>query len=298
MSSEAVDIYVYDSTPLASPVPGVALKITSQDGKIFYTQGVTDSSGHAGFLLPSGITYQMRMYKFQAGFTNPQLFMVLPSPLTPPQTNTFEVTAQLLTPPIPLDARLCTAFGYFRDVTGAPQAYVEVHFIAKFDPVWLDGAAVVKERVIIRADENGYAQVNLIRNGHFDVTVQGEEDIVRHIKVPDAPNVNLADLLFPIISEVVATPAGPYALTVGQLLPVDLDVYASDGEKIHHHGFGQIRFKMSDPSILSYQWSPGGLILVGMGVGTATITVERADNSIIHIPDNGIQNGVLSATVT
>lgn len=298
MSTEAVDFYINDSSPLANPVSGVTVKITSQEGKVFYTQGVTDALGHAGFSLPSGVTYQARFYKFQAGFVQPQLFMVLPSPLTPPQTNTFKVTAQVLTPPVPLDARLCTAYGFFRDVTGAPQPYVEIHFIAKFDPVWLDGAAVVKERVIIRSDETGYAQVNLIRNGHFDVTIQGEEDIVRHIKVPDAPNVSLPDLLFPIISQVVATPAGPYAMNKGDLLAVDLDVYASDGEKIHHHGFGQIRFCMSDPTILSYQWSPGGLILVAMGPGTATITVERADHSIIHIPDAGVQNGVLQATVS
>ena len=175
MSYEICDFFVTDSTPVAAPVAGVTVKILSADGKTTYGQTVTTSSGVAAFLLPSGVALQARFYKFQVGFTNPQLFTVASG-----QTNTFTVTADILTPPVPLDARLCTAFGYFRDVTGAPQANVDVQFIAKFDPVWLDGAAVLKERISVRSDHNGYMQVNLIRNGQYNCTVSGEEDITRY----------------------------------------------------------------------------------------------------------------------
>ena len=65
MSTEAVDIYVYDSSPMANPVAGVTLKITSQDGKIFYTQVTTDSSGHAGLLLWLVTTCCHRGYRVQ-----------------------------------------------------------------------------------------------------------------------------------------------------------------------------------------------------------------------------------------
>lgn len=292
MSFENVDFYINDTTPLTNPVVGVTVKILSADGKTVYGQGVTDSSGHAGFLLPSDIPFQARFYKFQVGFTNPQFFTVVSG-----VTNAFNIPAQLLTPPVPLDARLCTAFGYFRDITGAPAANTLVHFIAKFDPVWLDGSAVLKTPTIVRSDDQGYMQVNLIRNAHYDCTVEGEEDITRHIRVPDAPNVNLPDLLFPIVAQLNLTPPGPYTIAKGQEYPVGLEVIASDGANLGC-ARGDIMIYISDNTILGYAISPLGLVLIGVGPGTATLTVERADKSIVHIPDAGIVNGVLTVTVT
>jgi len=297
VSYEAVDFYVNDATPMKNPVAGVVVKITSQDGKLVYSQAATDTAGHVGFMLPSGVTYQARFYKFAAGFTNPQLFAVLPSPLAPGQTNSFNVVAQILAPPVPRDARLCTAYGYFRDITGAPQSNVEIHIIAKFDPVWLDGAGVLKERVIFRTDESGYAQVNLIRNGQYDCTVQGEEDIVRHISVPDAPNVNLPDLLFPVVSSLVLTPPGPYTVQAGHELTIGFVVMGSDGENLGA-GYGDVMLSTSDNDVLGYSYSPAGLTLIGIKAGTAQINVVRADQSIVRIPDTGIANQPLLVTVT
>jgi hypothetical protein len=280
VSFEPVDFYVRDSTPFSAPVAGATVKVLSADGKLVYGQITTDLLGHAGFLLPSGIPFQARFYKFQVGFTNPQLFTVLPSPLLPGQSNVFDVAAVLITPPVPTDPRLCTAYGFFRDPTGAPQEGVDIHFIAKFDPVWLEGAAVLKERVIVRTDERGYAQVNLIRNGQYDVTVQGEEDVVRAISVPDYPNVNLPDLLFPIVSKVVLTPSGPYSLRVGEELALGLEVFSSAGASLGV-GTGDIMLSTSDGSVLNYTISPTGLTLLGVGSGTAQINIVRADLSIV-----------------
>ena len=293
MSIVTVDVYVLDTTPMENPVAGVNVRVLSADGTSFITQATTDGTGLASFDLPDSTTYQLRMYAFQVGFQNPQLIVVEPAPAV----NSFQVSAQLLSPPVPLDSRLCTAYGYFRDVTGAPQANVEAHFIAKFDPVWLDGSAVLSERVIARSDATGYMQLNLIRNGHFDVTIQGEEDVVRRIKVPDAPNVNLADLIFPIVSLVELDPPGPYTLAAGTQMSLGLTVYASDGEDLGVGG-GQIRFESSDPNVLSWNINNEGLVLVALAPGSATLTITRCDLSIVHIPDPGITNGVLSVTVT
>lgn len=297
MSFEPVDFFVKDTTSFHAPVAGVTVKVLSADGTLVYAQSTTDLLGHAGFLLPSGVPLQARFYKFQVGFTNPQLFTVLPSPLPPGQTNVFDTEATLLTPPMPTDPRLCAAFGFFRDPTGAPQAGVDIHFIAKFNPVWLDGSAVLKERVIVRTDESGYAQVNLIRNGQYDVTVQGEEDITRLISVPDAPNVNLPDLLFPIVSRIVLTPPGLYMVPVGGELLLGFEVFSSDGVSLGI-GQGDIRCSTSDGSILNYSISTDGLKLLGVGPGTAQINIVRADQSIVHIPDAGIQGQPIVVTVT
>ena len=296
MSFEAVDFIITDSTPQHSPVAGVTVKVVSADGTLFYSQAVSDSTGTASFLLPSGVALQARYYKFQVGFTNPQLFTVYPSPLSAGQTNTFDVCAHLLTPPVPQDARLCTAFGYFRDITGAPQSDVEIHFIAKFDPTWVDGSAVVSERIIVRTNKRGYVEVNLFRHAHYDCTIQGEEDITRHLKVPDAPNVNLPDLIFPIVQSLVITPVGPYTISVGQELTLAFEVIASDGENLHS-GYGDIMLSTSDDTVLNYAYTRAGLVLIGIAPGTAQINVCRANRSIVHIPDAGISGQPLLVTV-
>jgi hypothetical protein len=296
VSYEYVDFYVKDTTPSANPMAGVIVKITSQNGQLVYSQATTDVDGHVALLLPTG-TYQARFFKFAVGFTNPQFFTVLPSPLQPGQSNIFDIAAIVLTPPIPLDTRLCAAYGYFRDITGAPQSNVDIHFIARFNPVWLEGAGVLKERVTIRTDADGYAQVNLIRNGQYDVTIQGEEDVTRCVSVPDAVNVNLPDLIFPIISRVVLSPAGPYTLAVGEELPLTMTVFSSDGVN-RGMAFGDIMIRASNPNVLNYTVSATSLTLIGVGTGTAQIDITRADLSIVHIPDPGIQGQPVQATVT
>lgn len=297
MANESVDFYINDTTVMENPVANVTVRIYSEDGTTFITQSTTDSNGHAGFSLPSGVTYSARFYAFQVGFTNPQLFTVYPTPLQPGQSNAFNISAEILTPPVPSDSRLCTAFGYFRDITGAPQADVEIHFIAEFDPVWLDGSAVLSERRIVRTDATGYVQINLIRCGKFQVTIQGEEEVVRKISVPDSPNVNIADLIFPIVSLIEWNPVGPYNLTVGQELMLDMSVYASDGEDLGT-GIGNILLFNSNNNVFNYRISPAGLLLQGVGPGTATLTISRSDKSIVHIPDSGIVGSVLTVTVT
>jgi hypothetical protein len=139
--------------------------------------------------------------------------------------------------------------------------------------------------------------VNLFRNGKYNCTIQGEEDVVRRIVVPDAPNVNLPDLLFPVVSQIVLTPPGPYTVAHGTELPVGMVVYGSDGENLGL-AFGDIMVSTSDNDVLSFAFSPGGLVLIGIAPGTAQILVKRADMSIIRIPDPGITNGVIQVTVT
>ncbi len=298
MPFESVDFYVKDSTPAKNPVAGVVVKVMSPNGALVYGQQQTDGTGKASFLLPSeNPQYQARFYKFGVSFKQPQLFSVLPSPLSVGQTNIFDAEAVVLTPPVPTDMRLCTAYGYFRDITGAPQANVEIHFIARFQPVWLEGAAVVTERIIRRTDAKGFVQVNLIRNGQYDCTVQGEEDILRRIDVPDLPNVNIADLIFPVVERIVTVPAGPIAMQKGESLELELHVMASDGNDLGIAS-GEVYIRSSDPNTVTFGMTPTGLRLTALEVGAAAIQFERADRSIVRIPDAGLSGQPVLVTVS
>lgn len=303
MSLEAVDVYVLDSTPQQNPRVGVVVKVFSQDGTQAFTQGTTDTSGHVGFLLnatsPGGTTYQMRMYQFGTSFTQPQYFTVLPDPVPAATPNSFEVIGTVMQPPDANDIRLCAAAGFFRDMTGAPQRGLQIHFIGKFDPLWVDGAAVLKERVIVTSDKRGWAQVNLFRNACYNVTVQGEEDVTREIVVPDQPNVNMADLIFPIVQEVVLDPPPPYSMLVGTSLTIGINVIASNGQELGT-AYGDVNYCTTDQGVVGFILNERArtITLQAGSPGTAEIILRRSNRSIVHLPYTPIAGQPLTVVVS
>lgn len=291
--AEIVDVFIKDTTLAADPIEGVLVRVYSSNGAIFHTQGVTDATGLAGFLLDPA-TYQLRFYKQHVALPNPRYIVVVAAPVAP-ATNIFDVTADLVMPPTPTDVRLCTAFGYFRKPDGSPAPNVDVHFIAKFKPILLDGDAILTPQLSARTDERGYMQINLIRFGKYDVTVQGIDDEQRCITVPNTPNVNLPDLLLPVVDRITFDPPGPYALAVGEDLTVTPTILASDGNEV---GVDEVQWSSSDTAVLGVLPGGGVLVLRGLGTGTADIEAVRSNQTIIRIPDTPIEGVPLAATVT
>lgn len=281
---QPVTFAVSTITGTIGPLAGVVVKILSQDGKLFYTQAVSDSDGMASFLLAAGQTYQARFFKFQVGFSNPQLFFVNDDNLS----NVFSVPATVLVPPVAADARLCRASGFFRDATGAPAANIDIHFIAKFKPLLLEGSAILTERAVTRTDQNGFMQLDLIRCGQYDITAQGMEDLYRTIYVPNAPSVNLPDLLFPVVSQVVFTPPGPYTVMVGVDQTIAVQVLASDGETLKGTAAQDVIWQTDDPSIVAVLDMNPVLILRAFKSGTTNLTATRRDTTIVRIPNSPI----------
>jgi hypothetical protein len=290
----SVDIFVRDTSPQALPVEGVVVRVFNQAGLVGTTQSVTDEAGHVGFLLVDNQTYQLRFFKQNVQFKNPQYIQVLPSPAV----NTFDVSAQIFTPPVSLDPRLCRASGFFRGVTGAPAANQDVHVIAKFNPLLLDGSALLVERTHFRTDDKGYAEVDLIRLAQYDVTVQGMEDIYRSINVPDAPSVNLPDLLFPRVVAIDLDPEGPFLLGAnGSELVVTPKVMTSDGHVLEGTGSADVQWSSSDPNILSVVVGPTSLFLRGVGRGRAKLQVAPLDQTIVFIPNLGVRGAPVDVEV-
>jgi len=292
VSYENVDLYVKDTTPQANPVPGVVVKVMSQDGKVLYALSTTDSNGYLALLLPSAFSpFQARFYKFGWSFTNPLYLNVIAG-----ASNFFDIPGSTLAPPVPSDPRLCTAYGYFRDITGRPHAGVRAYLIGKFAPVLLDGAAIVSERREIVSDDKGYAQIDLIRFGMYDLTIGGSENYARRITVPDRPNVNIGDLFFPIVAAATFSPSIPAVMRLGDPdLVVTPTVYDSAGNELPNNGASDVQWSSSDTNVLAVLPAGGLLTLRPLSTGTAQVIATRGDQSIIKIPDPGIQG--LPATV-
>lgn len=286
MADLPVDIFVLDRAGAHAPIQGVLVRLLSQQGQLIQAQATTDQNGKASFLLPSDQSpFEARCYRRATGFYSPAQIGVVDDPTV---SNQFNVYGDVLQRPLSKDPRICVAFGYFLDGTKSPFAGCSAHFIPMFDPLIVDGDAVLKERTICRTDQNGYLEIGLIRCAKYEVMVEGLVDITRTIYVPDSVNVNLPDLLFPVIEAVVFDPV-PDTLTVGQNLTVVPVVWASSGLQLYGTACNDIRWSSTDPDVMAVTITRDNLTLRGMKAGTALLVAERYDNSIIKIPNTPIQ---------
>lgn len=298
MSFEPVNVYVRDAT--GDPIENVVVKVYDPTGTTFYTQAMSDAAGLAGLLLET-LDYSMRFYKAHVGFSQPQMFTVLP----PPGDNGFDVVATPFVLPIATDPRLCRCSGFFRDLDGSPKRYLDIHFIAQFNPILLDNDAVISEERHARTDENGYLQIDLIQGAEYSARVESlgsaMEDSsteLRCIKVPMQLSANLPDVLLPIVGKVVLTPAGPYTLAAGDTLELDVAVYDSAGVLLDGSDASDVKWSAGDTDVLQVTLTSTKVVLRGNVAGSTQLLAERVDSSIIKIPNEPITGQPVDVTVT
>jgi len=296
-SYQQVNVLVEDRKPPHNPVQGVLVRVYSVDGKKFFTQSETGVDGKAGFLLYTQ-EYSFRFFKFQVSFRQPQLFTVLEGAGGVPLLNEFGIQAEIVEPPIANDPRLCRASGYFRDITGAPHRNLDIIFIGEFAPILLEGSGVLSERRMVKTDENGYVQVDLIRCANYSVTIEGMEDRIRSVSVPDAPSVNLPDLLFPVVASVSFSPLGPYNLRVGETLSLTPTVATSSGVPLTGTASSDVGWSMSDDTVVSLSVGQEVLELTVLKAGTSQLLATRLDQTIIRILDTPIEGSGQEIVVT
>jgi hypothetical protein len=296
-SYQSVDVVVSDNTPLNNPVAGVLVRVFDETNTNFQTEATTDADGKAGFTLFTQ-KWNLRFFKFGAQVPQPQEIEVLEPSAGDPLVQTFDVTATVFEHPIANDPRLCRVSGFFRDVTGAPHPYLDLHVIGQFEPILLEGAGVLNERRQFRTDEDGFACFDLIRCANYEVTIQGHEDQLRSISVPDAPSANLPDLLFPVVEEVSFDISGPHSISVGDTLTLVPTVVSSDGVELVGTANADVRWSSSDGNVFSVAIGSTELVLTGVGAGSAELQAERANQTIIRIPSTAIVGVPVGVTVT
>jgi hypothetical protein len=279
---------------VGDPIEGVLVKVYNPAGDVFFTQATTDSNGLAGLTLET-LEYSLRFYKFQAGFTQPQLIEVLEAP----ETNVFDIVGEPFVLPVATDPRFCRCSGYFRDLAGGPMQYLDMNFMSEFEPVIVDDAMISGNSVSIRTDENGYAQIDLIRGGIYYVRIEAiGGDAMRCVRVPDLASTNLPDLLFPVVERVTFDPAGPFAVAVGGELVVTPTVYDSAGWPLVGAALADVLWGSGDESVMAVVATETELTLRGIAAGTANLTAFRVDSSIIRIPDTAIGGAPQEVTVS
>lgn len=299
MGVVTVEIYTLDDTLAHDPIPGVGVRIFDETGASLLTTGTTDLAGKFQFdILGSdpAIRYQARFWKSGCSFSNPEYVDVY-DPLPPLTANKFNVYGTVHTLAPARDPLYCKASGYFVYPNGRPVVDAMIRFENLFNPVMVGGLGVIGP-IELRTDANGYAEVDLARNGEYQAIVSGMQDEYLRILVPDRDSVSLIDLLWPVVAQVTFSPAAPWSVPVGGTLDVVPTILTSSYVQLDPIAFEDVSYSTADPGVALVQYGDGKITLIGVAAGTTTLVLARVDDSIHRTPDPTIigSGGVISVS--
>ena len=325
MGLVTVNFECVDQEIVPNPVGTVVIRVYTL-ADVFVTEFTSDAvTGIATGLLdgaaaPTPNAYNIRIYKFAYGVTNPQQIEVYDPPAgSPTGTNDFKLTLDPHVPAAPADARLCRCSGYFRRVDGSsaggsvdsywntarfgPWRGHILRFTSLMDPLIVDGAGAFSSPVYAEADADGLIEIDLFREGMYSVFVEDIhpgciQEAMRAIHVPDRSTANLLDILFPDLADITWNPVGPWAVAAGGVLDVQPAITLTDYRVLEGTGTDDVTYSVDDPSIATLGYKDADTLTVtGVASGTTQLRVSRRDESIIRIPGS-YTGGVVDITVT
>lgn len=308
-ASMPVDIYVKDTTPSTLPIPGVKVTVVHPETFVVLASAVTDSDGRAAFLLEGsadpGTPYEVRLYKLGVTFRNPHHIRVL-DPLGAGETNRFDVSGTPTTLPQAVDPLCCRCTGLFVNFANRPIAGATLRVLQKVDapsPKVLGGNAVASQAMSFQTNSNGYVSFDLPRGGKYLVMLASDEETAVEITVPDAPAVNLTDLLYPfpvLLDWDDSVAAGDaVSLAVGETLEVPFTLTMTNLEVLDDQLGKYVDFLLGDTTFVDGAISGGKLVLTGKAAGSTTATPERrSDLTPARNPEPDFTAPALAITVT
>lgn len=286
-----------------SPVPleGVLVRVYSEDGTTFVTEASTDVDGRLTLDLVDLTTYWVRFFKVGYAFDSRATVDVDGSLL-----NSFDVVGRdLVLYPSATDPNLCRASGFLTNGAGIPSPNVTMYFMLTGKPRVVGGRAMLPSKVYATTNKLGYFEVDLVRNGVYDTWAAGTDDAIYRVMVPDYPNTDISDLLFPEM-RVLELSETTVALVAGEVVVVDLTAQLSsrvfvpytldDGTVV---SLGALLGISSTGSSASAKFVDGGIQVTGLSAGITTFLVEpRPTPYATRQPVSPPLSATLTATVT
>jgi hypothetical protein len=292
MAFEPVDVVVVDDTAVHAPVTGAVVYVYDQTGAQLFSSGVTDGAGTAALLLEPA-TYSLRFFKQTVRFVQPQLIEVSEG-----ANNVFDVQCTVPIPPVAVDPRLCRASGWFKNGQGGAQAHMVIRATPKYDSSLIDGLAYLPVEVRATTDDQGYAELDLVRCTEYEIVLEVMEDQPREVTVPDSASVNFPDLVFNTVYLITIAEEWPYEVAVGGRLELTPTVVTKTGVPLVGPATCDVRWSSSDPAVVDTANTADKLVIAGVSVGTAELQAVRADQTIVRIPDTPIEGVPLTIIVS
>lgn len=313
MAVELVEIYCYDEQVVPELVDGVLVRVYNEAGDTFITQGYTGDAGSGkvefsldGTAAPTPTNYTIRLSKQGVAFDgylgdkskSPQLVAIYsPASGSPTGTNSFDVYGNVFHNPASSDPYLCRVSGYIMNQDGTAFAGANVFVENLFDPIIVNGRAILGRRQNYEADDDGFVSFDLYRESTYRLSVEGLIDTPREIHVPDLDGFNLIDLLFPVVTQIVYSPSSVSVAIDGEI-EVTPTITFSDGRTATGTGADDVTYEVADGAVASVSVGEETLTIRGVGPGSTTVSADRSDESIIILPTPTITQTPLQITVT
>lgn len=300
MAIETVQVYCYDEQVPAQLVDGVLVRVFNEAGDTFIAQGYTGDAGTGivEFSLDGSLTgtrYRIRLFKTGVAFDgslgdqskSPQYIDIYsPAAGSPTGTNDFDIYGDVFHHPSASDPRLCRCSGYVVYPNGRAATDALLELVNLYNPIIADSNRLVAGgRLEVEADDDGYIEVDLYREGEYRAVLSGICDEPRHIYIPDRNGWNLADILFPVVAQVTYD-VPTLALAVGGEGDVVPTITYSDTRVAED--FEDVEWVSSDEAVATVVSAVDHIVVTGVAAGTATIYAIRADDSIVRTPEAGI----------
>lgn len=310
MALETIRVYSVDHD--GDPLVGILVRVFDEAGAVFISQNYTAVVGgdsYCEFTLDGNDPpnkYTIRLSKTGVAFDGalgvasktPQIIEVYSPPgVAPSGTNWFEVKGQTFVRPVSPDLYLCRCSGFFRDISGRPLPNLNLIFRTVYQPIIVEEYGVLGSYVEGRTDSHGYFEVDLFRDGQYEVIVESLEDINRNVTVPDTPSANLVFVLFPYVKSLAFDPDS-VSVAVDAYVDVELTIEDCNGVELDPLD-GDLSFESSDTDVAVVQiiTGTGKLRVLGVSTGTAQVTAVRTDLSICVMPPD-LNYTPLSVTVS
>ena len=303
MPNPIVNVNVQSDDPSPVGIAGVVVQVHNTSF-VFQTSATTDSDGNISVTLPDG-TYELYFYKPGVSILpgQPQQIVVDHT-----LSNSFQVTAHVKADPESTDPRRCTISGYILGVDGKATVTRLI-----FEPVReltvLSGNIIAPDyRIEISSDDSGYFEFELLRHTNYYGYFLSPQDIFGQqpgklcIFVPDAPAINLSNLLFPVpISLSLSATTITIAANGGINDTITVSAAFTDGNTRDVIGtaWAGVDVTISDNRIVDAAIQGDTLTLTPHTAGTATITFTREiPSSVFFDPLPDFTSDTLTITVT
>lgn len=301
----SVTFSITDNTkPTGAALEDVTVRVFSEDGETFVTQGTTDEDGELVLELTDETTYWVRFFKVGYQFASKLTVDVDSSE----SSNTFDVEGtDLLEYPPSTNEYLCRASGYVRGADWAPRAGLRMTFMLTGEPRVVADQVMVSSDLITESDDDGWIEVELVQGGTYDVIVQGMDDEVQRVQVPELQAISITHLIWPYTQtleygsssvtvavdeeeEVSAT----VTLSSGVTTPFTMD----SGDRYSARSF--LKFKVEDEDICGITWDDDdNVVIEGKKAGSTTITATvNEDAEVTRLPEPTRSIAELTVTVT
>ena len=273
MTYEPVDVCVQDHR--SAPMPGAVIRVYDPGGRVFFTEGETDETGRAGFLLETA-RYSLRFHRALTRIDQPRAIEVVES-----GENVFTVEAIALSASAPSSPRLCRVTGTLRASNGAPIRNAIVRHTPLFDALTEEDETVVATLGRSAANERGEMDFELYQGAAYrlevDASVAPAPALARELVIPRRPHASLSELLFPTPEFIAWGSTAAVTLDVGAAATQTPKVWSRAGEELRSLGGTMVTWSTTDTDVAVVRTSGPYVVIEGRSPGVTEITARRSE---------------------